>query len=259
MSSNRRLSIHRYVDPYHLIFSYKQCPLDIPTKIHRHHFAYSTTNASIHQTQSVIILLKNFFPFRQIIQVSANDIDTGNNARITYRIIASIRISQKSNMSSLKVPIDSTVAKLLHSSANASDIFGIYPHNGWIYLRNTLDREVCDMYDVTVLASDNGTPTATAEAHVIVNVLDVNDNKAIFTRDSYEFSVEENVARNTILGKISATDADAGINAEIRYTLLTNNTNFHINSKSGKNLVVYLLINSLVARMCMTQIVAKMT
>lgn len=171
--------------------------------------------------------------------MSASDIDTGNNARITYRIIASIRVSHKSNVSSLKIPIDSAAAKLLRSSANATDIFGIYPHNGWIYLRNALDRETCDMYDVTVLASDNGTPIATAEAHVIVSVLDANDNSPIFTRESYEFSVEENVARNTILGTISATDADLenSPSSEIRYTLLTNNTNFHINSKSGKNFV----------------------
>lgn len=180
-----------------------------------------------------------FFCVLQIIQVSASDIDTGNNARITYRIIASSRISHKSNVSSLKIPIDSA-AKLLRN-ANVSDNFGIYPHNGWIYLRNVLDRELCDMYDVTVLASDNGTPSATAEAHVIVNVLDANDNAPIFTRYSYEFSVEENVARNTVLGIISASDADSGINAEIRYTLLTNNTNFHINSKSGKTLTKHRL------------------
>lgn len=173
--------------------------------------------------------------------MSASDIDTGNNARITYRIIASIQISHKSNVSSLKIPNESATAKLSGSSTNATDIFGIYPHNGWIYLRNALDREACDMYDVTVLASDNGTPTATAEAHVIVSVLDANDNSPIFTRDSYEFSVEENVARNTILGTISATDADLenSPNSDIRYTLLTNNTNFHINSKSGKNFLCF--------------------
>lgn len=69
-------------------------------------------------------------------------------------------------------------------------------------------------------------------------VLDFNDNVPIFARDSYEFWIEENAARNTILGTISATDADAGLNAEIRYSLLTNNTNFAINSKSGNFLCV---------------------
>lgn len=165
--------------------------------------------------------------------MSASDIDTGNNARITYRIIASIQISHKTNVSSLKMPIDAAARKAVRDSANATDIFGIYPHNGWLYLRNELDREVCDMYDVTVLASDNGTPTSTAEAHVIVNVLDANDNAPLFARNAYEFSVEENVARNTVLGTISATDNDAGVNAEIRYALLTNVTNFHINPKTG--------------------------
>lgn len=120
------------------------------------------------------------------------------------------------------------------SLRNVSEVFGIFPNNGWIYLRDTLDREICELYDITVLASDNGTPAATAESHVIVNVLDANDNAPVFEQDFYEFSVEENVPRNTIVGKVSAEDIDVGINAEIRYNLITNNTNFQINTKNGE-------------------------
>lgn len=117
---------------------------------------------------------------------------------------------------------------------NISELFGIFPNSGWIYLRGTLDREARDRYDLTVLASDNGTPSATATTSVTVNVLDSNDNDPRFIRQSYEFSVEENLRRGAVVGIIQAKDADLDVNAAIRYSLIPSNTSFQINPVSGK-------------------------
>lgn len=117
---------------------------------------------------------------------------------------------------------------------NISELFGIFPNSGWIYLRGTLDREARDRYDLTVLASDNGTPSATATTRVTVNVLDSNDNDPRFIRQSYEFSVEENLRRGAVVGIIQAKDADLDVNAAIRYSLIPSNTSFQINPVSGK-------------------------
>lgn len=103
-------------------------------------------------------------------------------------------------------------------------------------MRGTLDREARDRYDLTVLASDNGTPSATATARVIINVMDSNDNDPKFLRASYEFSVEENMRRGAVVGVIQAKDADLDINAAIRYSLIPSNTSFQINSISGEYL-----------------------
>lgn len=127
----------------------------------------------------------------------------------------------------------SSSAVAASSSVGATELFGIFPNNGWIYLRGSLDRETCDLYNITVLASDNGTPSASATTHVIVNVLDANDNDPIFSRATYEFTVEENVRRGTIVGVLLATDLDLGINAEIRYNLIPNNTSFQVNPNTG--------------------------
>lgn len=116
---------------------------------------------------------------------------------------------------------------------DASEFFGIFPNSGWIYLRDTLDRETREQYEITVLASDNGTPSATAITHVIVNVLDANDNDPTFSRDSYEFSVEENVKRSALVGILLANDADMGVNAAIRYSLIPSNTSFQVNPNTG--------------------------
>lgn len=101
-------------------------------------------------------------------------------------------------------------------------------------MRGTLDREARDRYDLTVLASDNGTPSATATAKITVNVMDANDNDPKFLRSSYEFSVEENLRRGAVVGVIQAKDADLDINAAIRYSLIPSNSSFQINPISGE-------------------------
>lgn len=140
------------------------------------------------------------------------DADTGNNARLTYRLIS----TNTSDESDIK------------------DIFGIFPNSGWLYLRGNLDRETKDQYDLVVAASDNGTPSETTTTKVSVEVLDANDNDPVFVRDSYEFSIEENLRRGTVVGKLQARDADSGVNAAIRYSLIPNNGSFQINQITGK-------------------------
>ncbi|KAL3266868.1 hypothetical protein HHI36_011020, partial [Cryptolaemus montrouzieri] len=164
-----------------------------------------------------------------ILQVVAVDLDTGNNARLTYRLLHQ------------------------NNSALASRIFGIFPNSGWLYLRENLDRETQDKFNLIVAASDNGniqfnnsntcmhynfiilgTPSQTATVHISIEVLDTNDNIPVFGKKSYEFNIEENLPRSSHVGTISAKDADYGSNAVIRYHLIPNNTSFRINTITGQ-------------------------
>ncbi|XP_030238562.1 protein dachsous [Drosophila navojoa] len=159
----------------------------------------------------------------QIIQVNASDLDTGNNARITYRIV--------------DAGADNTSQSLANAGGPDADLaqhFGIFPNSGWIYLRAALDRESRDRYELTVLATDNGTPAAHARARVLVRVLDANDNDPKFQRESYEFRIEENLRRGAVVGVVSASDADLGENAAIRYSLLPANSSFQVHPVTGE-------------------------
>ncbi|CRK94042.1 CLUMA_CG007566, isoform A, partial [Clunio marinus] len=157
----------------------------------------------------------------QILQVNAVDLDTGNNARLTYRLANAANTNQPKQQNKL-------------NTSEELELFGIFPNSGWIYLRGTMDREARDRYDLTVLASDNGTPSETATTRVIINVMDSNDNDPKFLRTSYEFSIEENLRRGAVVGVIQAKDADLDINAAIRYSLIPSNTSFQINPTSGE-------------------------
>ncbi|XP_064539649.1 protein dachsous [Drosophila montana] len=160
----------------------------------------------------------------QIIQVNASDLDTGNNARITYRIVD----AGADNASS------PSLASVGGPDAALAQHFGIFPNSGWIYLRAALDRESRDRYELTVLATDNGTPAAHARARVLVRVLDANDNDPRFQRESYEFRIEENLRRGAVVGVVSASDADLGENAAIRYSLLPANSSFQVHPVTGE-------------------------
>lgn len=167
--------------------------------------------------------------------MNATDLDTGNNARITYRIVDAGADNASLTSNGLNVPgASSSSSSSASSSSDVAQHFGIFPNSGWIYLRAALDRESRDRYELTVLATDNGTPAAHARARVLVRVLDANDNDPRFQRDNYEFRIEENQRRGAVVGVVSATDLDIGENAAIRYSLLPANSSFQVHPVTGE-------------------------
>lgn len=172
-----------------------------------------------HITISILIkILRSsvkYYSIFQILQVTAIDLDTGNNARLTYKLL-------NNNV----------------SDSNMSQIFGIFPNSGWLYLKGNLDRETRSQYQLTVAATDNGTPSESATTKVLVKVLDANDNDPVFLKESYKFSVEENLRRGAFVGSVSATDADVNANAAVQYYLIPSNTSFQINPMTGEFLIL---------------------
>uniref|UniRef100_A0A8C1PV48 Protocadherin gamma-C3 n=1 Tax=Cyprinus carpio TaxID=7962 RepID=A0A8C1PV48_CYPCA len=86
-----------------------------------------------------------------------------------------------------------------------------------------LDRETIPSYNVTVTATDGGTPPLSSSMTVRVDVADVNDNPPRFEQTSYTVYVLENNVPSAPLCVVKATDPDAGENARITYTVLNDN------------------------------------
>ena len=164
-----------------------------------------------------------------MLQVTAIDLDTGNNARLTYRLLGDTNYTSHDDKKPLAPALSSS-----GGDGSEDSIFGIFPNSGWIYLRQPLDRESRDHYMLTVAATDNGTPAGTATSRVSVIVMDANDNDPVFTHEAYEFSVEENQARGARVGSVAATDGDLEVNAAVRYSLIPSNTSFQINPVTGE-------------------------
>lgn len=158
------------------------------------------------QSEFTVNVLESLAVNSQFLQLAATDKDTGNNARLTY------------------------VIKDDHDTS----AFGIFPNSGSLYLKESLDREIRDRYVIVIVARDNGSPSLSATCTVKISVLDVNDNDPKFDRRVYDLFVWENMDSDVHVGTVSAKDQDLGNNSSLRYSLVPDNTYFHINSVTGK-------------------------
>ncbi|NXI64610.1 PCDB1 protein, partial [Anseranas semipalmata] len=101
--------------------------------------------------------------------------------------------------------------------------FSISPLSGEAYALVTLealDREAVSEYNVTVRATDAGSPALSASKRLFVRLSDVNDNAPKFSQSIYTMVLRENQPAGTSLGRVNATDADTGENARVSYVLV---------------------------------------
>ncbi|XP_058263975.1 protocadherin alpha-8-like isoform X9 [Hemibagrus wyckioides] len=89
----------------------------------------------------------------------------------------------------------------------------------FLVLQKALDRERKAEHELTVTAVDGGNPPKSGTLNVTVTVLDINDNRPVFSQEVYTVHLQENSPTGTIVIKLSATDLDDGLNGEIIYSL----------------------------------------
>lgn len=136
--------------------------------------------------------------------VQASDADSGQNSRLSYSIV------------------------------NGDRYFYIDRNNGKIILLRKLNRETAALLTLNVSASDNGSPRMTVYALVTITVLDVNDNSPRFEQPVYNVGLFENYPIGQVFLTVSATDDDILSNADITYTLITDQSGlFDFGQRSG--------------------------
>ncbi|XP_069749521.1 protocadherin-11 X-linked [Narcine bancroftii] len=113
------------------------------------------------------------------------------------------------------------------SILNDKGYFIIDPTSGVIKPNITFDREQQSSYTFQVKAVDGGRPQRTSVARVTINVVDVNDNSPVFVYPPSNFSYElvsTSASPGSIVGKVFAIDNDTGMNAELRYSIVSGNS-----------------------------------
>uniref|UniRef100_A0A3Q3ICQ1 Cadherin domain-containing protein n=1 Tax=Monopterus albus TaxID=43700 RepID=A0A3Q3ICQ1_MONAL len=88
----------------------------------------------------------------------------------------------------------------------------------FLVLQKQLDRETAGKHKLRLTAIDGGKPAKSGDTEVIVDVLDVNDNSPVFTKELYSVTIRENVPVGTVVIQVNATDLDQGANCEIIYS-----------------------------------------
>ncbi|XP_058918822.1 protocadherin gamma-B7 isoform X29 [Kogia breviceps] len=94
---------------------------------------------------------------------------------------------------------------------------GKYPE---LVLKKILDRETQSAHHLVLTALDSGDPPRSGTVQIRILVVDANDNPPVFSQDVYKVSLPEDVPPGTFVLRVSATDQDEGVNAEITYSFL---------------------------------------
>ncbi|KAK6636218.1 hypothetical protein RUM43_009876 [Polyplax serrata] len=104
-----------------------------------------------------------------------------------------------------------------------------------VRVNGVLDREEISKYNLTIVATDKGTPPRSSSASLIIYVNDVNDHEPVFEKSEYSVVLSELSPPGTYVAGITATDEDSGVNAQIYYAFVSGNERnwFAINTDSG--------------------------
>ncbi|MXQ95305.1 hypothetical protein E5288_WYG005122 [Bos mutus] len=144
----------------------------------------------------------------EVLTIRATDGDAPSNANMRYRLLEGAR-----------------------------GVFEIDERSGVVRTRAVVDREEEASYQLLVEANDQGRNpgplSATATVHIVVE--DENDNYPQFSEKRYVVQVPEDVAVNTPVLRVQATDRDQGQNAAIHYSIVSGNLKgqFYLHSLSG--------------------------
>ncbi|XP_073342619.1 protocadherin beta-15-like [Pagrus major] len=88
-----------------------------------------------------------------------------------------------------------------------------------------LDRELVSDYNITITATDEGSPPLSSSKTVQLSVADINDNPPVFEDQSYSAYVSENNKPGSTLCSVTARDPDWRQNGTVIYSLLPGEVN----------------------------------
>ncbi|XP_065342592.1 cadherin-related tumor suppressor [Cloeon dipterum] len=119
--------------------------------------------------------------------------------------------------------------ELGHFHLDHSSTFDLVRVNG------VLDREQINKYNLTLVATDKGSPQRTSVAFLIIYVNDINDHEPVFAKTEYSAVLSELAPVGTFVASIIASDEDTGVNSNIFYAFDTGNEHrwFNIDRDSG--------------------------
>ncbi|XP_042165372.1 protocadherin beta-16-like isoform X25 [Oncorhynchus tshawytscha] len=94
-----------------------------------------------------------------------------------------------------------------------------------LIITSELDREIISDYNITITATDEGSPPLSSSMTIHLSVSDVNDNPPVFEEQSYSAYVTENNTPGSSMCSVTARDPDWRQNGTVVYSLLPSGVN----------------------------------
>ncbi|XP_041442037.1 protocadherin gamma-B5 isoform X11 [Xenopus laevis] len=155
---------------------------------------------------------ENTTPGTVIALIKVHDQDSGENGEVDCQILGSVPF------------------QLVSSSSRFYQIITTDP----------LDRERVSWYNITILATDRGSPQLSSRTYIRQDISDVNDNPPLFIKSSYTVYLPENNLPGASIYRVHALDFDMGDNAKVIYSIFNTNVEgfpissyFSINIETG--------------------------
>ncbi|XP_030648010.1 protocadherin gamma-A2-like [Chanos chanos] len=140
----------------------------------------------------------------KIITVSASDADEGPNGKIMYYISSTIN--------------------------GVTEVFIIDQVSGGVTLNSEVDYEMASNYQIDIEAKDQGGLSDSCK--LIIDILDINDNKPTINILSMSNSISEDSPIDTVIAMINVNDPDSGVNGKV-YCAVNDDIPFAITSPSS--------------------------
>ncbi|XP_060800580.1 fat-like cadherin-related tumor suppressor homolog isoform X2 [Amyelois transitella] len=121
----------------------------------------------------------------KVLQVIADDSDSGANGRVTYSIFR----------------------------GDPDGHFSVDADTGYVSVASPLDRETVPLYSLELRARDRGLPSLETTCLLRVEITDANDNPPLFAQTNYTAVVQEDRPLGYTILKFVVTDADSSPNA----------------------------------------------
>lgn len=156
------------------------------------------------KSQAPLFSLPEHIPVgTSILRLVAKDKDAGENAAIKYEMT-----------SETYIPGTVTMAGLV--GVHVTQYFTVNPISGEVAIAKSLPAE--SEFRLNISASDKGGLSDNVTLKFYIK--DNNDHAPVFDKSFYNFNIEEGAYKRTALGKIIATDADFGQNANVSYSIV---------------------------------------
>ncbi|XP_041948181.1 protocadherin gamma-A9-like isoform X50 [Alosa sapidissima] len=133
-------------------------------------------------------LTENALRGTKLVTVTATDADDGSNSVIRYY--------------------------MSHTMEGLTDLFSIDPQSGDITVDGVVDYEISSRYELDVQAKDQGGLSDSCK--VIIDMIDVNDNKPTISIISMSNSVSEESNTGTVIAMMNVNDPDSGKNGQVK-------------------------------------------
>ncbi|XP_042339511.1 protocadherin alpha-8-like, partial [Plectropomus leopardus] len=199
--NNGVLYVHKNLDREKLCDRDSACLIDfkivVENPLEIHYVTVEITDANDHvptfvEKEKVIEIAENTLPGARFQLPGARDPDVGINSVQRYKL------SQNDHFS-------------LEIRERGEDKIP------FLVLQRHLDREQKTNHSLILTAMDGGTPQKSAYLNLTIKVLDINDNRPTFSKEVYSVTLQENVALDTVVIKVNATDLDEGANGDVEY------------------------------------------